>query len=38
MQSAVAHGNDITYGTIGLMMRVHRRLGPGLHEAVYEPC
>lgn len=30
--------NDLTYRVIGLAMRVHRRLGPGLLESVYEKC
>lgn len=38
MQPAIGHSNDITYRIIGLAMRVHRRLGPGLLEAVYEAC
>ena len=38
MQPGVVHGSDITYRIIGLAMRVHRRLGPGLLEAVYEAC
>jgi GxxExxY protein len=29
---------DLTYRIIGLAMRVHRRLGPGLLESVYEAC
>jgi GxxExxY protein len=30
--------NDLTRRIIGLAMRVHRRLGPGLFESVYERC
>lgn len=36
--SNLAHGGDLTYRIIGLAMRVHRRLGPGLLENVYETC
>ena len=36
--SDLAHGSDLTYRIIGLAMRVHRRLGPGLLENVYETC
>jgi GxxExxY protein len=32
------HGGDLTFRIIGLAMRVHRRLGPGLLESVYETC
>jgi GxxExxY protein len=38
MQPGLAHGGDITYRIIGLAMCVHRHLGPGLLEAVYEAC
>jgi GxxExxY protein len=31
-------GNELTYRIIGLAMRVHRHLGPGLLESVYEKC
>ncbi len=34
----LVHGSDLTYKIIGLAMRVHRRLGPGLLESVYEKC
>lgn len=30
--------SDLTYKIIGLAMRVHRSLGPGLLESVYERC
>jgi GxxExxY protein len=36
--SDLARGSDLTYRIIGLAMRVHRRLGPGLLESVYETC
>jgi len=29
---------DLTYRIIGLAMQVHRQLGPGLLESVYEKC
>ncbi len=29
---------DLTYQIIGFAMRVHRRLGPGLLESIYERC
>jgi GxxExxY protein len=32
------HGGDLTWRIIGLAMRVHRRLGPGLLESAYEAC
>jgi len=38
MNTALAHGGDLTYRIIGLAMRVHRRLGPGLLESVYQRC
>ena len=38
METDLAHGSDITHQIIGLAMRVHRRLGPGLLESVYEAC
>ena len=38
MESDLAYGGDITRQIIGLAMRVHRRLGPGLLETVYEAC
>jgi GxxExxY protein len=36
--AGLEHGGDLTYRIIGLAMRVHRRLGPGLLEKVYESC
>jgi len=38
MQHGNAPGGELTYRIIGLAMRVHRRLGPGLLESVYEKC
>ena len=38
MTAGLAHGGDLTHRIIGLAMRVHRRLGPGLLESVYEVC
>ena len=38
MAPGLAHGSDLTHNIIGLAMRVHRRLGPGLLESVYEKC
>jgi GxxExxY protein len=38
MKPGLSHGGDITQRIIGLAMRVHRRLGPGLLESVYEAC
>jgi GxxExxY protein len=38
MQPGLTHGSDLTHKIIGLAMRVHRRLGPGLLESVYELC
>ena len=38
MEADLAHGADTTRKIIGLAMRVHRRLGPGLLESVYETC
>ena len=29
---------DLTYRIVGLAMRVHRHLGPGLIESVYQRC
>jgi GxxExxY protein len=38
MEHDNAPGGELTYRIIGLAMRVHRHLGPGLLEAVYEKC
>ena len=38
MSNDLSHGGDLTHRIIGLAMRVHRRLGPGLLESVYEKC
>src|SRR5581483_1415146 len=38
MPTGLVHGSDLTYTIIGLAMRVHRRLGPGLLESAYEVC
>jgi GxxExxY protein len=38
MDIGLAHGEDTTRLIIGLAMRVHRRLGPGLLESAYETC
>ena len=38
MNSGLTHGGDLTRRIIGLAMRVHTRLGPGLLESVYHRC
>jgi GxxExxY protein len=38
MNAGLSHGGDLTYRIIGLAMRVHRRLGPGLLESAYHRC
>jgi GxxExxY protein len=38
MQPGLVHGGDLTHRIIGLAMRVHRRLGPGLFSSVYHRC
>jgi GxxExxY protein len=36
--SRFAHGSELSETVIGLAIDVHRRLGPGLLESVYEEC
>lgn len=31
-------GNDLTYKIIGCAMKVHRRMGPGFQEVIYQRC
>jgi GxxExxY protein len=38
MDATLPPGGDLTYRIIGLAMRVHSRLGPGLLESVYHRC
>src|SRR5579863_4039996 len=38
MNRGAAYGADLTRQIIGLAMRVHSRLGPGLLESVCEKC
>ena len=38
MKPGLSHGGDLTQRIIGLAMRVHGRLGPGLLESVYDRC
>jgi GxxExxY protein len=38
MNPGLAHGEDLTHRIIGLAMRVHKKLGPGLLESVYHRC
>jgi GxxExxY protein len=38
MDQDASNNRDLTHRIIGLAMRVHRRLGPGLLESVYERC
>jgi GxxExxY protein len=30
--------NDLTYKIIGYAMKVHRKMGPGLQEVIYQRC
>jgi GxxExxY protein len=38
MSVGLVHGENLTGRIIGLAMRVHRRLGPGLLESAYHQC
>ena len=38
MKPADALDGELTYRIVGLAMRVHRQLGPGLIESVYHRC
>ena len=38
MKPGIAHGEHLTHRIIGLAMRVHRHLGPGLLESAYQRC
>ncbi len=38
MQHDNPPGGELTYRIIGLAMKVHRLLGPGLLESIYEKC
>ena len=38
MEPSPAPNGELTYRIIGLAMRVHRHLGPGLLESAYEKC
>ena len=31
-------GNDLTYQIIGCAMKVHRKMGPGFQEVIYQRC
>jgi GxxExxY protein len=37
-QPGLVHGSDTTHRIIGAAIRVHRSLGPGLLESIYEEC
>jgi GxxExxY protein len=36
MKPGLSHGDDLTHRIIGLAMKVHARMGPGLYESVYQ--
>jgi GxxExxY protein len=38
VKPGLTHGSDLTHRIIGVAMRAHDRLGPGLLESVYEGC
>ncbi|MBL7702991.1 MAG: GxxExxY protein [Ferruginibacter sp.] len=38
MESSKKYLNDLTYQVIGCAIEVHKYLGPGLLESVYEKC
>ena len=38
MNPGLTHGKDLTHQIIGLAMRVHSRIVPGLLESVYHRC
>ena len=37
-QKLIARSNELSYFIIGAAIEVHRRLGPGLIEPIYESC
>ena len=38
MSTKLAYDSDLSHHVIGLAIRVHRSLGPGLLESIYEAC
>ncbi|SRR5258707_9013707 len=38
MQTTKKHLNELTYKVIGCAIEVHKQIGPGLLESVYEKC
>ena len=38
MSIELAYDSDLSHRVIGLAIRVHRSLGPGLLESIYEEC
>lgn len=38
MSIELAYDSDLSHHVIGLAIRVHRSLGPGLLESIYEEC